>query len=121
MASRAPEDLGLSDLVATVKTDPRLEVENVVVEKVELKPDSGEEAVVKQRPLQPLVRREDSWFLLFNVATRRASYVAPGNYHLIGPRKHALFLYFVHDLLSLAIWVCIKYIYIYIYKDHITY
>lgn len=85
MATRAPEDLGLLDLAAAVKTDSRLELENVVVQRVELKLDAGAEAVVKQRPAQPLVRRDDNWFLLFDVAPRRTSYVAPGNYHFKGP------------------------------------
>lgn len=79
MATRSPEDLGLLGLVAAVKTDSRLEVENVVKPRVELKLDSGAEAVVKRHPPQPLVRRDDNWFLLFEVASRKTRYVAPGN------------------------------------------
>lgn len=84
-ATRAPEDLGLLDLVAAAKTDPRREMENVVVQRVELKLDSPADAEVKRPPPQPLVRRDDNWFLLLDIVPRRTSYVAPGNYHLKGP------------------------------------
>lgn len=61
-------------------TESRLEAEDVVVQRVE--PELPREAAVEQPPPQPLVRRDDDWFLLLDVAP---SYVPPGTAGLKGP------------------------------------
>lgn len=84
MATRAPEDLGSLGLGAVAKMDSELEGENVVVQRDERRLDPPAEAVVKRQLPQALDRRDDDWFLLLDVASRRTNFVAPGNYSLQG-------------------------------------
>lgn len=77
MATRVPEDLGLLGLGALSKT------EKVVEPGDELKPDAEAEAAVKRQLPAPLVSRDDNWFLLLDVASRRTDYGPAGNQNLV--------------------------------------
>lgn len=92
MATRAPEDLDLLGLGAVAEMDPELDVEEVVVLRAELKLDPQAEAFLKRQLPLALVRRDDNWFLLLDVASRRTNYVAPGNHNLKGPVKIYIYI-----------------------------
>lgn len=70
-------------LAGATATESRLEMEDVVVQRVELK--LPREAVVEWRPPQSLVHRNDDWFLMLDVAPRETSYVLPGTFGLKAP------------------------------------